>query len=135
MKLERANERGASLIEVIVAVLIFAVAVLGFGQTTVSSRRAGDSSRFEAEATTLAMDKLEDLRRRLPTDAQLTAGTHTDTANPLRPSGVGGGTYTRTWQVTRNLPVVGLAQIEMRVTWTSQLGQRRVVLVSTFTIL
>ena len=127
--------KGAGLIEVIVAVLIFATAVLAFGQSTMSARRAGDESRFEAEATTLAMDKLEELRTRLPIHADLATGAHTDPANPLRPSGSGGGIYTRTWQMTPNVPIAGLGRVEMRVTWRSQLGPRSIVLVSTYTLL
>ncbi|MGH7803146.1 MAG: hypothetical protein ACREQJ_02260 [Candidatus Binatia bacterium] len=134
-RLSAKGERGAGLIEVIVAVLIFAIAVLGFATSTTSARQAGDASRFEAEATTLAMDKLEELRTRLPTDPELGAGAHTDTDNPLRPDAETGGIYTRTWQMTPNLPMLGLGTIEMRVTWPSQLGPRGVVLVSTFTIL
>ena len=125
------DERGSSLIEVMVAVVIFSVFILGFARTTMTARRTGDSSRFEAEATTLAVDKLEHLRTLLPTSADLTPGTHSE-ANRLRPDGMPGGVYTRSWTVTTNLPMVGMSRIQMRVAWPSQVGTRSVLLVSTF---
>jgi Tfp pilus assembly protein PilV len=133
-KRRRLGERGASLIEAVVAVLIFSTVVVGFARTTMSSRRTGDWSRFEAEATTLAMDKLEYLRTRPATDAELTSGAHVDATNPLRPDGTSGGVYTRTWQITQNVPIVGMSRIEMRVAWPSQIGGRSVLLVSTFPV-
>ena len=129
------EESGASLIEVIVSVLIFSFVVVGFARTTMSARRTGDQSRFEAEATTLAMDKLEYLRTRLPTDTDLTSGTHVDSVNPLRPDGTSGGVYTRSWRITSDLPMLGMSRVEMRVSWPSQIGTRSVLLVSTFSVL
>lgn len=131
----RIDDRGASLIEALVAVVIFAVVIVGFAASTIGARRSGDASRYEAEATTLAMDKLEDLRSRQWSDGDLTAGAHTDAGNPLRPDGASGGVYTRTWQITSDLPMAGMRRLEMRVSWPSPLGERSVLLVSTFTAL
>jgi Tfp pilus assembly protein PilV len=125
------GERGASLVEILVATLIFSFFVVGFARSTMNSRRTGDASRFESEATILALDKLEQLRMLLPTHADLTDGAHVDTVNPLHPHGASGGIYSRSWQVTSNLPMLGMKRVEMRVSWPSQLGARSVLLVTT----
>jgi prepilin-type N-terminal cleavage/methylation domain-containing protein len=129
----RGCERGSTLIEVLVALVIFGGAIVGFAVATTSARRNGDSSRFEAEATTLAIDKLEELRTLESNDAELSVGAHADGSNPLRPDGTPGGVYTRTWQVTNALPTSGMRRVEMRVRWPSPLGERSVLLVSAFT--
>lgn len=128
------GEHGSSLIEVMVAATIFSIFIVGFARTTMSARWTGDWSRFEAEATTLAMDKLEHLRTLLPTDSALTPGAHSD-AGLLRPDRTSGGVYTRSWMVTSDVPIVGMSRIEMRVAWPSQIGTRSVLLVSTFSTL
>jgi Tfp pilus assembly protein PilV len=123
------REHGAALIEIMVAVMILVACVLGLANSTVSARRFGDSSRHGAEATTLAFDKIEHLRILLPTDPQLSAGSHSDAANPLAADGNGGGIFTRTWTVTSNLPITAMARIEMRVSWPAQTGTRSVTLI------
>lgn len=128
------GERGATLIEVLVALVIFGGVVVGFAVATEGAQRSGDSSRFEAEATTLAIDKLEGLRTLPSTNADLSVGEHTDGANPLRPDGAPGGVYTRTWRVTDALPMSGMRRIEMRVSWPSPLGGRSVLLVAAVTV-
>lgn len=125
------GERGASLVEILVATMIFSFFVVGFARSTMSSRRTGDASRFESEATILALDKLEQLRTLLPTAADVTDGTHVDAANPLHPQGTTGGVYSRSWQVTSNVPTLGMKRVEMRVSWPSALGARSVLLVTT----
>ena len=127
-----ASEHGSTLIEVLVAVLILGGVIVSFAVATMSARRSGDTSRFEAEATTLAIDKLEELRTLASSDADLSAGAHTDASNPLRPDGTSGGVYTRTWHVTDALPTPGMRRVEMRVRWPSPLGQRSILIVSAF---
>ena len=135
MNLQNAHsgERGSTLIEVLVALVIFGGAIVGFAVATMGAQRSGDSSRFEAEATTLAIDKLEGLRTLASSDAELSVGEHTDGSNPLSPDGAPGGVYTRTWRVTDALPMSGMRRIEMRVSWPSPLGRRSVLLVAAVT--
>ncbi|MGH7899600.1 MAG: type IV pilus modification PilV family protein, partial [Candidatus Binatia bacterium] len=123
------GDQGAALIEIMVAVVILVSAVIGLASSTISARRAGDSSRHAAEATTLAFDKIEHLRTLLPTDPELSPGSHTDPANPLGPDGNSGGFFTRSWTVTSNLPIPLLARVEMDVAWATQTGTRSVTLV------
>lgn len=126
---------GASLIEILVAVCLFSFVIVGLAQSTMSSHRTGDASRFDAEATILAYDKLEQLRTRLSTDTDLADGAHVDAANPMRADGGASGIYSRSWQVASNSPTLGMKRIEMRVSWASPLGPRSILLVSTIGLL
>ena len=130
----KGDEHGGTLTEVLVALVIFGGVIVGFAAATMGARRSGDSSRFEAEATTLAIDKLEDLRTLAASDAELSVGEHSDGGNPLRPNGAPDGVYTRTWRVTDALPMAGMRRIEMRVSWPSPLGRKSVLLVAAFTV-
>jgi prepilin-type N-terminal cleavage/methylation domain-containing protein len=132
-RIVRGREHGSTLIEVLVALVIFGGVIVGFATATMGARRGGDSSRSAAEATTLAIDKLEELRTVASSDAELSAGDHSDGSNPLQADGGPGGVYTRTWRVTDALPTAGMRRVEMRVSWPSPLGRKSVLLVSAFT--
>jgi hypothetical protein len=130
---DRWAERGAGLIEILVALLILSFAVMGISRSTMSSRRAGDSGRFQAEATILAMDKVENLRMRPATASELADGLHLD-PGPLQPH-PGGGIYTRSWRITSDQPEPGMKTMEMFVAWPSQLGGRSIRLVTSLGLL
>jgi len=132
---------GVALIEILVALVVFVFATLGLTGSTINAKRTADGSRHAAEAATLAFDKLEQIRRELPTYADLTIGSHTDSPNPMTVTG-GGGMFTRTWTVTTSLPSLtpfvtngAIARIDMRVSWPSQTGTSAVVLVSYYKLL
>ena len=109
---------GFSLVEALVATSLLALVSLGFAVGADRAVRYNVYSRSLAAATTLAHDKLEGLQSKVSTDADLTAGAHTDTANPLNANGATGGAYTRTWNVTNNTPASGLKTIAVTVTWS-----------------
>ncbi|MGH7819329.1 MAG: type IV pilus modification PilV family protein [Candidatus Binatia bacterium] len=127
------REAGTSLVEIVVALVIFTVIILGLGNSVVSSRQTGASSRALAEATTLALDKLEHLRTLLLIDAQVAAGAHAD-ATSFHPDGTTGGPYTRTWTITQDLPVVGMKRVEMRVSWMDRGVPASITLVTYLTL-
>ena len=105
---------GFTVIEALMAMVIFGVAILGLaiGATTVV--RANQTSLYITIATNLAQDRLEELKSR--TSGTITAGSETTT-----PSGVG-VTFTRSWTVdaagVNNCPnVSGLICIAVTVNW------------------
>jgi Tfp pilus assembly protein PilV len=136
----RGRQHGAALIEVMVAVVIFVAVSAGLTSSTINAKRTADGSRHAAEATTLAFDKIEQLRTQTSGSGELTSGSHSDTANPLNTNSTGGGIFTRSWTVSTNLPSLTpalmsgtLSRIDMRVSWPNPNGGNgSVTLVSYF---
>lgn len=115
------SERGFTLVEVMVSVLLTAIATSGLiGLFMVETRSAG-YSRHATEATVLAQDVMEQLR----------TGTATGTASVsgLDESGqvVAGGMFTRTWTVTAG---AGFDEMVVTVDWTEDGKGRTVTLYS-----
>ncbi len=116
--------KGFTVIEALMAMVIFGVAILGLaiGATTVV--RANQTSLYITIATNLAQDRLEELKSR--TSGTITASSETQT--------VSGVTFTRSWTVdaggVNNCPnVSGLSCIAVTVNWRDY-AQRSVVISS-----
>ena len=124
------SERGISLIEVAVSGAVFAALVLALSPSMLNTRKAAALSENTSVATTLALDKIEDLRSKEPVHAELQQGTWSDPANPLRPDGEAGGIFNRSWTVTDNTPEFGVKRVEMQVSWRDRTGQSAVSLVT-----
>lgn len=89
---QRPQEAGFTLIEVMIAVLLTVIAVVGIVALFRTQSRASSYSRRSTEATMLATDKLEKLR----TLATATAGIE----SAIDAQGVAGGMFDRAWTVT-----------------------------------
>jgi len=113
-----AGEGGFSLIEALVAAGLLAIISLGFAIGADRAVRFNVYSRSMTTANTLAQAKVEELSSKVSTDAQLTAGSHADAANPLTAQGGAGGMYTRTWVVTNDAPTTGLKTVTITVSWS-----------------
>jgi prepilin-type N-terminal cleavage/methylation domain-containing protein len=122
------DQRGFSLIEAIVAATLLSIISLGAALGADRAVRQNMYSKSLAAATTLAHDKIEELQSKVSTDALLTTGNHADALNPLKPDGTTGGTYTRTWTVTNNVPTTGLKTVQVTVTWNNYSVSRNVSL-------
>ena len=117
---------GFTVIEALMAMVIFGVAILGLaiGATTVV--RANQTSLYITIATNLAQDRLEELKSR-------TSGTINTTGSPENQT-VSGVTFTRSWTVdaggVNNCPnVSGLSCVAVTVNWRDY-AQRSVVISS-----
>lgn len=104
---------GFTLIEVLVAMSIFAIAVLGLAMGATSVMRANQTGLYTTIATNLAQDRLEELKSR-------TAANINTTGSPENKSVSGVPvTFTRSWTVTSTCNgVTGLTCIDVTVSWT-----------------
>lgn len=104
---------GFTLIEVLVAMSIFAIAVLGLAVGATSVMRANQMGLYTTIATNLAQDRLEELKSR-------TAANINTTGSPENKSVSGVPvTFTRSWTVTSTCNgVTGLTCIDVTVSWT-----------------
>ncbi|MFQ5665053.1 MAG: prepilin-type N-terminal cleavage/methylation domain-containing protein [Candidatus Binatia bacterium] len=113
------SDSGFTLLEVLVALTLFAVVAAGLSVTTIGSVKANSQSRRVAAASALIQDKIEQLRALDPsTDpVDLQPGSHDDPLNPVTPLGGPNGTFTRTWVVTPNTPKIGLSEVVLTISW------------------
>jgi Tfp pilus assembly protein PilV len=121
--IERARaEHGGTFIEVLAAIAVFAVVVIGLSPTLLSTRKVADLSKNQSVATTLAEDKIEQIRT-LSTVASGSDG-------PLNADGTSGGIFNRSWTVTANTPTIGVSRVEVVVSWRDRPNASSVRLVT-----
>lgn len=116
------SEKGVGLIEIIIAMLIFAIGITAAIRTLPVSNAATSRSKNLTTATNLAQQKIEELMGIPFADAQLAAGAHNDQTNPIE------RIYTRTWNVTDNDPVVDMKTVTVTVTYLSGSNDNTVTL-------
>ena len=116
---------GFTLIEVMIAIVLLSAAGLAAASAVIAVVKENDFSKRLAVATMLAQSQLDGLKNLLYTDASLTAGDHADPGNPLTVPG--GGSYTRTWNVTDFAAPVEMKTVAVRVQWQSGRTRRAAV--------
>jgi Tfp pilus assembly protein PilV len=113
---------GFTVIEALVAMFIFAVAVLGLAMGATSVMRANQTSLHTTIATNLAQDRLEELKSRTPANINTTGSPENISVSGL--------SFNRSWTVTSNCSgVSGLICITVTVDWTDY-SSRSVVISS-----
>jgi prepilin-type N-terminal cleavage/methylation domain-containing protein len=107
------RSKGFSLIEVMIALVILAVALLGLAGLMVTTTKNNSFGGHITEAATFAQDKLEQLRA---TPFGMIALNTMQTDNPVGSTGI---TYTRSWVAVPNIPPPGntLDVITITVSW------------------
>jgi len=94
---------GFTLIEILVALVIFSISILAFAGLTVTATRTGSYGGRMTEAVTFAQDKLEELK--LNSWDNIVSGADQE----IGPTGIN---YARKWKVlekeTRNLKTVSI---------------------------
>jgi general secretion pathway protein I len=103
------NQAGFTLVEVLVAMAIFGIAVLGLAMSATSVIRANQTGLVETTAANIAQDKLEELKSKTAANI-ISGGPTVQTIN--------GEAFTCTWTVTSGSPVSGMKRIVVTVTWT-----------------
>jgi type IV pilus assembly protein PilV len=105
----RSQEAGFTLMEVMIAMLITAIAIIGIVALFMTQTSASSFSRHQTEATVLGEDKIEQLR------ALGSAATQTGRDTNLDERGsAGSGIYHREWTETAG---VNFADMTVTVRW------------------
>jgi prepilin-type N-terminal cleavage/methylation domain-containing protein len=103
------NQRGTSVVEIMVALVIFGIGVVAAVRMLPQSSAKTTHSRNKTIAVNIAQEKIEELMADGYKDADLNAGDHDDTANPIS------GHFNRTWSITDDTPVTGMKMISVSV--------------------
>jgi prepilin-type N-terminal cleavage/methylation domain-containing protein len=117
------RQRGFTMVEVLVSILLTAIATTGILALYLVETRASSYSRHQTEATVLAQDKMESLRT-----AAAPGVTTTTTETGLNEKGkvVSGGMYTR---VATTTPInTSYADVTVTVSWTEDGVAKKVIL-------
>jgi prepilin-type N-terminal cleavage/methylation domain-containing protein len=110
-----ASRTGFSLIEVLVAIAILSVAILGLAVGAITITRANKMSQFHTIATNLSQDVLEQLKA-LPFAGVTCATTCAAASQTFQ-----GVTFTRNWTLNPNTTT--FKQINVTVTWTDYVAR------------
>ena len=126
------NGKGFTLVEILIAILLLVIALVGLASVTVSVIKGNDLSRMVTTATTLAKDKMEELKNLSATSAgydALTSGSQTGLE----------AIYTRAWTVgavgatAPDNDTTKMKKITVTVTWTWN-GQSHSVTLNTIVL-
>ena len=103
------NEKGVTIVEILMAMCILAVGILAVIAMQTSSVRGNSNSLMSTDGLLFAVNQLETLMDRDWDHADLDSSTHSDTQ----------GRYTITWNVTDPGVINNTKTINMTVRWSS----------------
>ena len=103
------DKAGFTLMEVLVALIIFAIGVLALALCVPAATKRVTASGKQTLASTLAAQAAEELLTVPYGDGTLTPGTHDDPANPHE------GVYFVRWVVEDNQPIASCKRIRVSV--------------------
>jgi len=117
-------QRGSSFVELLAAVTVFAIVVLGLSPSLLSTRRVASLGKNRSVAATLAVDKVEQIRAK--GSGLLSSGND----GPFNADGSPGGIFSRSWTITPATPNVQLSRVVVTVSWRDRPGNNSVRLVT-----
>jgi prepilin-type N-terminal cleavage/methylation domain-containing protein len=119
----RLNNQGFSLIEVLVAMVIFSIGIIGVGKMQIAAIHGNASGRGVNDTVYQATDQIEKILLLPYDDDSLTAGI---THSPDAVEAIDG--YTLSWVVVDDSPVEGNKMVTITVTPTGQFSHRSFVM-------
>lgn len=114
------SHEGFTVIEVLVSMSIFAIAILGLAVGATSIMRANQTSYFSTIATNSAQDKLEEFKAKTAS-ALPNCPTYTTSGCSDSPS-YSGLSFNRSWRIITNSPIAGVNQIDVKMDWTDYIA-------------
>jgi len=106
--IQKINDKGFTIIEVLIAMVIFAVGILGLTKMQITSINTNADAGRYTEGSTWGVSKIEDIIATAYDDATLNNGT-TGTLTH--------GIYSVAWTITDSVPIPNVKNINIVVTW------------------
>jgi prepilin-type N-terminal cleavage/methylation domain-containing protein len=103
------NQKGASVVEIMVALVIFGIGVVAATRMLPQSSAKTTHSRNRTMAVNFAQEKIEELMAEGYEGADLSAGDHDDPTNPIS------NHFNRAWTVTDNTPIQDMKLVSVSV--------------------
>lgn len=107
------NQKGFTLLELLIALVILAIGLLGLAGLQVAAIKGNVSGFKISTASAVAQQRIEELKVMDSTSAALTAGAHPADGSVI----VQGITYNRSYNIQDNTPVTGTSTITFTVAW------------------
>jgi type IV pilus modification protein PilV len=117
------GEKGFTLVEVLIAVSIFAVGLLAVAMMLDTAIQYNSSARYITEATEIAHSQMEKLLSSPYDDANLD-----ETASPYGPNPI--SNYNVSWTVRENVPMSEMKTISLSVAWSSRGENKSLTIIS-----
>ena len=121
---------GFTLLEILAALTILAVGVLGVAAGLLFAMDLSSRSRADTQALYLAEEQLEMFRIMSTSDVEAIAAegaVSNDTSNPISPAGDDSTEYNRQWQIELDTPEPGVMTITVMVNWVDGRGVTRTI--------
>ena len=109
----RQNQKGFSLIELLITLVIMAVGLLAMAEMQIASIRGNSFNNSLATATAHAQNKLEELTKLPYTDSDLDSGNHNEGSSPS-------SIFSRVYSINDLSSTMKL--ITVTVQWTDAMG-------------
>ena len=110
----KSSSEGFTIIEALIAMAILSVGLLAMGSLLVSIMGYNKSAGHVTAATTLAQDKIEELKNTFYDSISTT----TTTENDIDAEGNAGGIYDRETQVAADTPGPNMKEVNVTVSYT-----------------
>jgi len=127
------RDAGFTLLEVLVAMTIFSIGVLGLAQVQFAASANNVQSRLTSTAASLASDRLEEAIYGPSFDAITTGNFPTEEYGAVDAGNPRYATFRRTVAIQDSLDIAGrvsMKTVQVRVTWHALHGDRNVELMS-----
>jgi type IV pilus modification protein PilV len=130
------NEKGFSLIEILIAITVFAIGILAVGKMQITAIKGNSFANDLTTATTLAQDRMEKLiclsyidDDLLDTNGNDDTGLDAD-ANATADHKYVDGRYNIFWNIATDYPISNTKEIRVIIRWTDKGAPKKVSITS-----
>jgi type IV pilus assembly protein PilV len=133
--MKKSNEKGFSLIEILIAITVFAIGILAVNMMQVTAIKGNSFANDLTKASTLAQDRMEKLiglsyTDTLNNDTNGNGKTGLDDTNATADHNDVDGMYNIFWNIAENCPIDNTKKIRVIVTWKDKGEQKKVSITS-----